>query len=74
VLIRSNYAQPEVALRIALRQAGTGAEEIGRLELALLDESKGLASAVGHRFHRFGELRLDFEIVPVDGRVVGEAE
>ncbi len=76
-LVRSNYTQLEVALRMSLHQSSSGAGwlEVGKLEISLLaDEAKGLATSAGHRFHMFGELRLDFDVMPLTGRLVGEAE
>jgi len=61
VLIRSNYAQKEVIVRMILKH---GNNDIGTIELELLNNQGNISNEFLNKFHShlFGGLRLSFDI------------
>ncbi|KAI1726714.1 nephrocystin-1-like protein [Ditylenchus destructor] len=73
IVIRSNYTQQEVVLRIALRQAASGGE-LGRVDLRLLDEQGKCCIPNRAQSHLFGDVRLSWEVSEVPARLVPQTD
>ncbi|KAI1728533.1 nephrocystin-1-like protein [Ditylenchus destructor] len=73
IVIRSNYTQQEVVLRIALRQVASGGE-LGRVDLRLLDEQGKCCIPNRVQSHMFGDVRLSWEVTDVPARLIPQTD